>query len=448
MLIKSSSFGKILAFCTLLFLCGSYNQLSAQSSEKAQKTQTGDPAIDNWIFNQNGQIAIIIEHGSAGPMSINYLSSGDSADVLEVCYNSDFVWVRAEGLADTMGLLITPATPVAQDFVRKFPRVPTPATSATAGNTLGMIGLLLNGVAIDSRGNNSSYNNLGIWNGDVGLTEINSLDERFNGHAAMDQRYHTHATPYYLDLTSATEHSNLVGFAYDGYPIYGPKGYSDPMDETSPVTRMTSGYELRNISVRDSLPEPNGLLANSSDWGPVVDTANPLGTFSEDYAFTVAGADLDENNGRFCKTPEYPNGVYAYFCAEDIAGSPIYPYIIGPQYHGVPEPSNIGPMSNLSLPNTGCFTQHLTAVEDAFVLGGVKLYPNPTKDILNIELAETNTGVAEITLFDARGIKVLQQRLEIGHSKAGLDLSSLGNGVYILQLSSMGQSYSSKVIIR
>ena len=43
--------------------------------------------------------------------------------------------------------------------------------------------------------------------------------------------------------------------------------------------------------------------------------------------------DLDIHNGRFCKTPEFPNGVYAYFATaeEDINGKLVgaYPYVVG-----------------------------------------------------------------------------------------------------------------------
>ena len=44
-----------------------------------------------------------------------------------------------------------------------------------------------------------------------------------------------------------------------------------------------------------------------------------LGYFREDYVFTTNADEtyLDEHNGRFCITPEYPNGTYAYFCTVD-----------------------------------------------------------------------------------------------------------------------------------
>ena len=37
----------------------------------------------------------------------------------------------------------------------------------------------------------------------------------------------------------------------------------------------------------------------------------PDGFFLNDYYFDRAIGDLDEFNGRFCKTPEYPDGIYA-----------------------------------------------------------------------------------------------------------------------------------------
>jgi len=46
--------------------------------------------------------------------------------------------------------------------------------------------------------------------------------------------------------------------------------------------------------------------------------------------------DLDELNGRWCVTPEYPNGTYAYFTTIDEKGIPVYPYSMGRRYHGNP----------------------------------------------------------------------------------------------------------------
>jgi hypothetical protein len=63
----------------------------------------------------------------------------------------------------------------------------------------------------------------------------------------------------------------------------------------------------------------------------LIDLELPSGFFVEDYEYTNSG-DLDENNGRFGKTPEFPNGVYAYFATLNISSIPEFPYFIGNKY--------------------------------------------------------------------------------------------------------------------
>ena len=57
-----------------------------------------------------------------------------------------------------------------------------------------------------------------------------------------------------------------------------------------------------------------------------------LGDLVEDYIYDSSVGTLDEHNGKFAVTPEYPNGTYAYFMTEDSSGNPAYPYAIGPTF--------------------------------------------------------------------------------------------------------------------
>ena len=50
-------------------------------------------------------------------------------------------------------------------------------------------------------------------------------------------------------------------------------------------------------------------LKTSRENGPPISTF-PLGFFIEDYEY-LGNGDLDENNGRYCITPDYPNGTFA-----------------------------------------------------------------------------------------------------------------------------------------
>lgn len=61
-----------------------------------------------------------------------------------------------------------------------------------------------------------------------------------------------------------------------------------------------------------------------------------MGHLYQDYIYDETVGDLDEFNGAYVTTPEYPNGTYAYFLTEDSEGVPTFPYCIGPQFFGRP----------------------------------------------------------------------------------------------------------------
>ena len=131
----------------------------------------------------------------------------------------------------------------------------------------------------------------------------------------------------FLQEPTQKTHSKILGYAFDGNPIYGPFGYENAADKDSTITRLQSGYSL-----------------NSSRQNGPSTTDYPLGTFIDDYQWTVSNNSgytrLDKNNGRFCITPEYPEGTYAYFVSSDSNNNPTFPYILGKNYYSVPLASN------------------------------------------------------------------------------------------------------------
>jgi hypothetical protein len=132
----------------------------------------------------------------------------------------------------------------------------------------------------------------------------------------------------YLD-DNGTDHSPILGWAYDGHPIYGPYATKN-YDGSGPLKYMQSSYvKISGISRSD---------------GPAL-TDYPAGFFIEDYEYQEGYGDLDEHNGRFAVTPEYPNGVYAYYItvSDNLVTNPlspftnrrepIFPYIVGDTYN-------------------------------------------------------------------------------------------------------------------
>jgi hypothetical protein len=127
-----------------------------------------------------------------------------------------------------------------------------------------------------------------------------------------------------LTLSGPDGHSYIIGYALDGYPIYGPYGYATANNSSSGVTLMKSGYTKKAQSTR------------SANGGPIDFGKYPMGIFVEDYTYTGGGT-LDAYNGRYCVTPEYPGGTYAYFvCVDQSTGVSAYPYLIGPSFYGTP----------------------------------------------------------------------------------------------------------------
>jgi hypothetical protein len=206
------------------------------------------------------------------------------------------------------------------------------------------------------------YNFTRAWANGSGATNLSTADSDSNSIRYLNG-----------SLAHDNGHSKIIGFALDGYPIYGPYGYTN----SGQIRRMITGYALKDSSYRES--------TEACD----IDTF-PMGMFIEDYVFDGQG-DLDKHNGRYCVTPDYPYGTYAYFTTIDSTGAPTYPYVVGPTYYGpVPEVGNslIGgqgqkPMTFMSMSDvTWTLTSTQTETVDINSIASMYLFDNVNKTIL------------------------------------------------------------------
>ena len=133
-------------------------------------------------------------------------------------------------------------------------------------------------------------------------------------------------------------HSPIIGWAFDGNPIYGPYGYSDPTDQSSAIQKLNTSYRLKTNLVYNIDSNPNPVRVA----GPLL-SAEAAGNFIEDYEYVFGLGALDQYNGRFCKTPEYPEGRYCYFVTIDATedGNPLFPYVMGPSFNSVVDSWNL-----------------------------------------------------------------------------------------------------------
>ena len=380
------------------------------------------PELDSWIMSTG-----FAEYSTGGPN----ITMSDSGDVQEVCYTNADVFVRATGLAGTytMGPFpMNPNTPSGQTYIFRIDRTPSEETGTkTAVPLVGAVAAAVNGVVFYGYGDARSYdsgsgqntgNGDGNWFSDAWVSEGATMDASGNGHPQAMGVYHYHANPITLYSDPSSSHSPIIGYAWDGFPIYGPFGYSSAMDNQSSIKRMVSGYELRNITDRNTLPDGS----NSVPPGPSITNGGmfDLGTYIEDYEYTGNG-DLDEYNGRWCVTPEYPGptGTYAYFLSTDSNGDPKFPYMFAAEYYGevattntnngIPPSATCGVINNIA-------TLQKSAIE-------VALYPNPTSDVLNFKFTETLPQ--NLTITNALG-KVVASTGQV----ESIDVSDLPVGIY------------------
>ena len=205
-------------------------------------------------------------------------------------------------------------------------------------------------------------------------------------------------------------HSPIIGFAYDGNPIYGPFGYLDPLDATSAIRRQSSSYSLK------------GSRSN----GPSISNY-PLGTFVDDYEYTHKSGSLDENNGRFCVTPEFPKGTYAYFITIDSNQVPKFPYILGANFYSLPVDSNYNSnITQLDLPKKAkrFFTAGMPRNGEGFI-GQISDVSPGTVDNISIENSYDNFSVNSKVYFNNEGTE--------GSEVEALVSSVKGKGVNYLQ---------------
>lgn len=75
----------------------------------------------------------------------------------------------------------------------------------------------------------------------------------------------------------------------------------------------------------------------------------------------------------------------------------------------------------------------------------IRIYPNPTEGHLKVEIAGwDNSDQGSLQLYNAAGQLILNQR--VGSSFTELDISSRGNGLYILHITLNSKETSWKII--
>ena len=451
----------IITIITLAFtFMNSYAQLS--------------PAITSFLQN-NTETGSYYISGNSTAINNNIL-----VNCKQVEYSDNFVYITATGVpAYPTGPFLdgNPSNAQNQNNIIKIPLLPLENTGTPDDTVGGNIGVFVNGVALFDYRDGVAWNpdtnslcggpgnppcpggpNASMdWNRDAIPAEMAGFDCS-KGHPAMGN-YHHHQNPsaFKLDLEIVSDicnlydadglyfidetiHSPLIGFAFDGFQIYGAYGYRNA-DGSGGLERIKSGYQLRDITERTHWADGTDV-----DDGPDVNGTYFLGYFREDYEFISHSEEyyLDEHNGRFCVTPEYPAGTYAYFATVDENWNSAYPYAVGPSFYGNFENRIVTSITE----ETTLYEEVLNVSGTIFNQQNIKVFPNPTSDLIAVQLGGLVTDTLKVELYDASGKLLKTTTIYPGSTIAYFDVQTLYAGVYLIKITDDFKSITKKVIIK
>ena len=234
-----------------------YNLTTPEAFDDLKNRVDEDPKLYSWLQNKT----------DSGYKLIHY-------NVQDVFYSDDNVFIKSTGIPEYL-TTIDVWKPSATNQMWSFEIQRSSTINANKTSVpLGPVGVLKNGIPLYNFKNGQSFRGLGLWN-DNTVVSLKPLYDANNGILTPEGAYvHNHSPIGLYDVSDTDTHSPLLGYALDGSPIYGPYGYTDysPEDSSTDISRVVSGYTLRDITERSTLPDETVL--DIPQYGPPIPAYN------------------------------------------------------------------------------------------------------------------------------------------------------------------------------
>lgn len=200
-------------------------------------------------------------------------------------------------------------------------------TGIQLGGPGSVIAYAINSVKFDpgtaGRCNNNGECSLGQgqgqWNIEaLGHETFDFGDDMNHAHVQPNGQYHYHGIPELLvEFLGGGQNMTLVGWASDGFPVYARYGYTNALDSSSEIISLQSSWRLKSMADEGRPDSLTAMVGGPNQGNSFPNTPIPMGAFTQDFEYAEGHGDLDECNGRFGVTPEFPNGIYYYVVTDE-----------------------------------------------------------------------------------------------------------------------------------
>lgn len=89
-----------------------------------------------------------------------------------------------------------------------------------------------------------------------------------------------------------------------------------------------------------------------------------------------------------------------------------------------------------------------TLSDISFEKSNIKVYPNPSSELIYITNQDNTDQIKNLTLFDISAREVLQIKVEEMSTETQLNVGSLSRGMYLLQIETQNNKYTKKIIVK
>ena len=440
-----------------------------------------NPIIKSWLQNNTNFGRYYTASSGSTPITMTV-----KANCQKVQYDATYVYVTTRGIPSYPTGIFTGDgnnnLAGDQNAMYRFPLIPTQNTGTPTATNAGNCGVFINGVSLFDYRDGVAYNatatngicggpppnamcpggmgTVQAWNRDAIPAEKLGFDCAKGHPAGTNYHHHQNPSAFKYDSTNSTtyspictlydseglyvinpnEHSPLIGFAYDGFPIYGAYGYTNT-NGTGAITRMKSSYQLRTNTTRLNGPAINQVIGTQTFFN---------GYFKEDYEYVAHPSDptyLDAHNGRICNTPEYPvslypNGIYCYFATVDANNTSVYPYVVGPTYYG----NKVATKFGTSTTTVNGTTTYLPLTVTDFEKTNITIFPNPAQDYFTVQ-ADFVENDLNVEVINELGQVVKTSKILQGSTLTVIETDTLYNGIYFVKIASAKDAKAYKIII-